>query len=1001
MARPTEMLGHPTGSATVWPDPDGQWVRVGCPAHNCGGRCLLLAHVEDGVIAQLEADDRPYELASPQLRACARGRAYLRRQYPPDRRLYPLRRTGARGEGRFERIGWDEALDTVAAEIARVREAYGSGALFVPYGTGSYNQLNGSHVARRLMNLSGGCLGFYNDYSMAAIKAATPTVYGTNVTGNERQDWLNARYILMWGWNPAEMRDETNSDYFVKIARDRGARVVCVDPRMSLSASLAHEWVPIRPGTDAAMMSAMAYVMITEELYDADFVRSHCVGFDAEQMPPGLEGEESYRDYLLGARDGMAKTPRWAEAICAVPADTIARIAREYATLRPGVLYQGYGMQRRAFGEQVVRAGCVLAAITGNVGVSGGWASGTAKPAPHGGAKGTLFPRGTNPVRAQIPTYLWTDAVVRGTELGPEDGLVGAEQLTSDIKLIYAVASNILGNQHGNLNRTAAILQDESLVEFIAVQDNFLTPSARFADIVLPACTQFETWGFEDGWKSMQDVILQPKLVDPPGEALSDYAICAGVAERLGIGEAFTEGRDEHAWVKWLLDEVRKERFPDLPTLDELLERNVGIWARPITEPTVAVADFRADPETHPLDPPAGRIEIFSRQLHDLGLPDEVPAVPKYIQEWESPLGPEAERFPLAVIGHHTLGRVHSTHDNNDWLQEAFPHRVAINRLDARERDIADGDLVRVWNERGAMTLPCRLTDRLMPGVIDVPQGAWWSPDRQGVDRRGNVNVLSSERATPFAFGNAQHTSMAEVARASGPRQELAGSPREPHSPRRPRPSPDPVSDEPLLFHFDASACTGCKACQIACKDRNALPEGVLWRRVYEVSGGAWQRDGAAWRHDVGAYHLSLACNHCERPVCAEVCPASAIERRADGIVLIDPDRCTGCRYCAWACPYGAPQFDALEGVMSKCTLCVEDLDAGRSPSCVAACPMRALSVGTRAELAAQHREAGDAAAGIHPLPDPSLTAPGLLLTPHRDATRLADGARVANYEET
>lgn len=155
-------------------------VRVGCPAHNCGGRCLLVAHVRDGRIVRLGTDDRPGDtLADPQLRACTRGRAYLRRQYHPDRLLYPLKRTGRRGEGKWARISWDEALDLVAGEMRRVKEAYGNGALFVPYGTGSYSQLNGSIVARRLMNLLGGCLGIYNSYSWAAINVATPTVYGT------------------------------------------------------------------------------------------------------------------------------------------------------------------------------------------------------------------------------------------------------------------------------------------------------------------------------------------------------------------------------------------------------------------------------------------------------------------------------------------------------------------------------------------------------------------------------------------------------------------------------------------------------------------------------------------------------------------------------------------------------------------------------------------------------------------------------------------------------
>jgi len=763
-----------------------QKIRVGCPAHNCGGRCLLIAHVQDGKIIRLDTDDRPDALAAPQLRACVRGRAYLRRQYHPDRLLTPLKRTGRRGAGLFQPISWDEALDTVAAQFERVKRQYGSSALFVPYGTGSYNQLNGSHVARRLMNLYGGCLGIYNSYSWAATNLATPTVYGTLVTGNQRQDWLNSRYIIMWGWNPAEMCDGTNSDYFISLARQAGARVVCIDPRHSLSATaLADEWIPIRPGTDTAMMSAMAFVMLTEGLYDADFVRTHCVGFDSGQMP--VEGAESYSDYILGVRDGIPKTPQWAEAITAVPAGTITRIAREYATLKPGVLYQGYGMQRRAYGEQVVRAGCVLAAMTGNVGVPGGWASGLGLQAPDGGGLGTVFPTGENPVKAEIPVFLWTEAVLRGKEMSAADGIRGVERLVNDIKLIYGVATNCLINQHADTNRSAEILCDEKKVEFLVVQDNFLTPTARFADIVLPACTQFETWGVEDGWKYGDEVILQPKLVEPPGECKSDYRICAELAERLGIGETFTEGRDEKAWTKFCLDEFRRIRFPELPTLEEFIEKNLGAWTRPATQPAIAFADFRRDPQNFPLKTPSGKIEIFSKQLFDLGNPDEIPAVPKYIQEWESPFEINREEpkttslhslpanitknvqpptpgvYPLQAIGHHTLQRVHSTHDNNDWLEEAFPQRVFINPLDAAARGISDGNEVKVYNQRGALVLPCRITPRILPGVVDIPQGAWWQPDKDGLDHGGNVNVLTSARWTPFGFGTAQHTIMVEV----------------------------------------------------------------------------------------------------------------------------------------------------------------------------------------------------------------------------------------------
>jgi len=742
-------------------------VRVGCPAHNCGGRCLLKVFVREGVIVKIETDDRPGDsVADPQLRACLRGRAYRHRQYHADRLKYPMKRVGKRGDGKFERISWDEATDLMAENLRRIKEKYGNESIYVPYGTGSYNQINGRSTASRLVNLMGGALGYYNSYSWACISKATPYVFGTNISGNQRQDWVNAKYILMWGWNPSEMRDGTNSEFFVKKARESGAKVVCIDPRMTLSAvGLADEWIPIRPGTDVALMSAMAYVMITKDLYDKDFVARCCIGFDASQMPPGYEKEESYKDYILGTHDGEPKTPAWAEKITSIPRDTIIRIAREYATTKPGVLYQGYGMQRRAYGEQPVRGGCVLAAITGNVGVSGGWASGLALQAKDGGPLWTVFPSLSNPVKARIPTFLWTEAVTRGTELTEKEGLTGTDRLKNNIKLIWAVASNAIINQHGNVNRTAEIMQDESLVEFFAVQDNFITPTAKFADLLLPACTQFETWGVEDGWKYGDEVILMPKIVDPPWETKSDYRICADIAGKLGLEDAYTEGKTEKEWVAQFIETFRQARFPEIPELHKFEKTNQGVYSVPVKKPAVAFEEFRKAPSKHPLPTPSGKVEIFSPRLFDMNNPSEIPAIPKYITEWESPFGEESQQFPLQVIGPHYMPRVHSTHDNVDWLSEAFPQRVFINPLDAEQRGVKNGEKVKVFNKRGTVVLACRLTNRILPGVVAIPQGAWWEPNEQGEDEGGCVNTLTSERWTPLAFGNAQHTIMAQMER--------------------------------------------------------------------------------------------------------------------------------------------------------------------------------------------------------------------------------------------
>lgn len=200
-------------------------------------------------------------------------------------------------------------------------------------------------------------------------------------------------------------------------------------------------------------------------------------------------------------------------------------------------------------------------------------------------------------------------------------------------------------------------------------------------------------------------------------------------------------------------------------------------------------------------------------------------------------------------------------------------------------------------------------------------------------------------------------------------------------------------------FYFDSSSCSGCKACQVACKDKNGLPEGVLWRRVYEVTGGGWRQAGPAWVADVFAYNLSISCNHCEKPLCLQVCPARAYTQRSDGIVLLDSEKCMGCGYCAWACPYGAPQMDERAGRMTKCNFCVDQVDAGRPPECVLACPLRALDFGDRRELEARYasRLACGGLPAAAPLPDPLITRPSLLLTPHPAAQ---SSGSVANREE-
>jgi anaerobic dimethyl sulfoxide reductase subunit A len=745
-------------------------VPTGC-AHNCGGRCILKAWVKDGRIERITTDDRPDSPADPQLRACPRGRAYARRVYHPDRLLHPVRRVGARGDGRFERISWDEAIDEVASAMERVRDRHGPDAFLNMHGTGGASLFAGSQMSERLLNVFGGQLNHHNSYSSAAARWATPFSLGTDDSGNSPDDWVNAKLILLWGFNPAETVFGTNTSYRLKLARQAGARVIVIDPRFSMSAqSLADDWVPLRPGTDSALMDAMAHVMVAEGLHDQAFLDRYCVGFDEAHLPPGAPAGSSYRSYILGASDGVPKTPAWAEAYTEVPARRIEQLAREYAQARPAALLAGLSFNRRAYGEQPVRGTITLAAMTGNVGIPGGAAGGVSYAV---GRRLPVddFPRGTNRVSASIPVFRWTDAVVRGRAMGADDGVTnlppGETTLRSDVKFLFNVAGNTLVNQHANVNRTVGILRDPSLVSFIVVADHFLTPSARFADVVLPAATWLEKNDVCTVWGHGDSLIFMNQVIAPVGECRTDYDICAAIAGRLGLRDAFTEGRTELEWLERLVAPAR-EADASFPSFDEFRRRGVHVFRH--AAPHVAFREFREDPAAHPLATPSGKIEIYSERLASMRLPD-VPPIPTFIPEWEGgPWDPLFVKYPLQAFGRHYQRRTHSIFDNVDWLEESQPHRVFMNPIDAAVRDLEDGDEARVFNDRGEIRLPVRLTRRIMPGVVDVPQGAWWTPGADGIDRRGNINVLTSERPTPGARGNAQHSNLVQVERVGAAR---------------------------------------------------------------------------------------------------------------------------------------------------------------------------------------------------------------------------------------
>jgi anaerobic dimethyl sulfoxide reductase subunit A len=698
---------------------------------HCGGGCLLKVYVKDGVVTRIETDDQ----ADPQFRACARGRAYRQRVYAPDRLLHPMKRVGERGQGEFQRISWDEALETLAKELLRVRDKYGPASILFKWSGGDTSVFHNAMCHYRVLNFIGGCSDVWGTFSFDGGLFAEQATFGWNDTGNTRDDLLNSRLIIMWGWNPSVTIQNTNTAWYLAQAKDAGIRMVAIDPRYSESnATFADEWIPIIPGTDCAMLIAMAYVIIKENLQDQAFLDKYTVGF------------EQFKSYILGHEDGVPKTPAWAEGVTGVPAAAIERLAREYATTKPAALMAGIAPGRTAFGEQYHRAAITLAAMTGNIGKHGGSSGGRSWPTAGPTAffslgRGPKSPR--NPVevnapprktalpspgvamrRGQINTAKMSDAILNGKAGG----------YPADYKLLYQVDTNY-PNQYLNVNKAVQALK---ALEFVVVYEQFMTPGAKFADLLMPTSTSLEKNDIAlDGATGFYGYMNQ--AIEPPSEAKTHFQISIDLAAKLGIPDFNDKTEDE-----WLREIVKGSK--DISSYDTF--KKDGIHKLRMPEPFVAFKANIDDPANNPFPTPSGKIEIYSQRLADMNDP-LIPPIPKYIKAWESRNDPLARRYPLQLVTTHLTRRAHSQYENLPWLRELQTQAISMNSADAQARGIKDGDQVRVFNDRGAMIIPAHVTERIMPGVVDIPQGAWYAPDEKGIDRGGCCNVLTRDEHSP------------------------------------------------------------------------------------------------------------------------------------------------------------------------------------------------------------------------------------------------------------
>jgi biotin/methionine sulfoxide reductase len=674
----------------------------------------------------------------------------------------------------FVAMPWDEVLDILSGDIARVRDAYGPSSVYGgSYGWASAGRFHHaqSQIHRFFNIVLGGYVRSVNSYSAGASAVILPHVMGGfesisrhNVTWDQIAEHTDL--VLAFGGMAVKNADVASGGISRHIERPsmqraaaRGATFYTISPLCDdLPEQAAATWLPLKVGTDVALMLGLAHTLHAEDLWDKDFVSRYTTGFDR------------FERYLLGRDDGVAKTAAWAADITGVAPDTIVALARR---LRRGrtLVTVAHSLQRAEHGEQPVWMGAVLAAMIGQIGLPGGGYNYALGALGHTGRRINAvpiptMPQGKNGVADFIPVARVSDMLLNP---GAPFDYNGSTLRYPDIKLVYWVGGNPF-HHHQDINRLKRAF---NRAETIVVHESAWTPMAKFADIVLPATMTLER---DDIGAAATDprLVAMRKVVEPIGEARDDFTILSGLAQRLGNSEAYTEGRSVMQWLAHLYETTRKALEAaglDAPGFQEFWER--GELALPSgPDDGGALRAFRSDPEGARLATPSGRIEIFSETIAGFGYQD-CPGHPVFMPTTE----PTTERHPLTLVANQPSTRLHSQLDFGATSQASkvgAREPVRLNPRDAQTRGINDGDIVRLFNDRGACLAGAKLCDRVMPGVVQLSTGAWYDPDPDGGDEpicvHGNPNMLTRDIGTSkLAQGCCGQITVVECEKYRGP----------------------------------------------------------------------------------------------------------------------------------------------------------------------------------------------------------------------------------------
>jgi anaerobic dimethyl sulfoxide reductase subunit A len=775
---------------------DGEWVPTVCWAH-CGGKCFLKAYIVDGIVVRLKTDDTHEDSVDwPLVKACARGRSRRMDVFGPTRLKYPMKRKNwqpgggenssgqLRGIDEWERISWDEALDTIATEIIRIRDAYGNNAILGSQsGTPGWKEGDKGpdeaiYVGRHfegVLSMIGGCFNQWTTASSGAWSFAGQQYgYQSYFWQNDRYEARKCDYIIAIGMNPAVTSDGQVMFSTIYPIMETGTKFYFVDPMYNdTCAGVGGEWVPIRPATDKALLLAMAYVLLSEDnptnnpMVDWEFLEKCCIGYDAEHMPEGTNPEHNFKDYALGTYDGMPKTPEWASEICGVPAEKIWELGRLMGMKNKVGLVTGFGPARNQNAEIMTQLHMIVGALGGHIGQSGhmtgvamdGVALNENRRLIRPG--GWPLPKINNPVDDCVNTAgMWKGGIEGKYWFTGSDGGKRGEEREMNIKCYYSFYRNSMMHSE-NMAQGVDFLRT---LDLVVVHEIHLSDDAKYADFVLPCITPWEKvpiFTMTGTNRCSEWAMLQMPITDPIYETKDDQWIGAELLKRWGEDPAVVYPMDEMAQhhARLFGATVMKDdgEYEPLVSFTEEEAALFGPYAEARAEGRISYTEFsqigmyriqrhegdafeyiggksfRDDPQGNPVGSESGKLEFYSKTAEristDMGI-SVIPPIPRYVATlngYESTFSDYGSKvkgeYPYQIYSPHYPRSNHAHFDYVGWLREAFARPVFISSQDANEKGIDDGDTVRIYNANGSVLRQACVTERIMPGVIGLPHG--------------------------------------------------------------------------------------------------------------------------------------------------------------------------------------------------------------------------------------------------------------------------------------